>query len=111
MSSTNLKMQPTIHLESKLGNIQVCFCIVGCIFDSFRLIIIRELPCITALQSFYFHKMLAVVLFKCLRFNKHIFRIIFRVLPVGLSDHVILSLILGLFIVSIKSPRNVKLFS
>jgi hypothetical protein len=65
----------------------------------------------TALESFYFHQMLAVVLFKCLRFNKHISCIILRVLPVGLSDHVILSLILRLFIVSIKSLRNVKLFS
>jgi hypothetical protein len=44
-------MQPTIHLQSKFGYYRrpypdlLCKCIVGCIFNSVRLIIItREIP-------------------------------------------------------------------
>jgi hypothetical protein len=49
-SRTELKMQPTIHLQSEPGHdadkIQVLFskCIVGCIFSFVWLIIIREIP-------------------------------------------------------------------
>jgi hypothetical protein len=52
MSPTELKMQPTIHLQSKLGHGREKFpgllrkCIVGCIFNSVGLIITREIPCI-----------------------------------------------------------------
>jgi hypothetical protein len=48
MSPTELKMQPTIHLECKAGydtySALPAKCIVGYIFNSIRLIIIRELP-------------------------------------------------------------------
>jgi hypothetical protein len=52
MSLTELKMQPTIHLERKAGDGRgKCpalrsKCIVGCIFNSFGLIVARELPCV-----------------------------------------------------------------
>jgi hypothetical protein len=52
MSPTELKMQPTIHLQSKpeygRGEFPdlLCKCFVGCIFNSVGLIIIREIPCI-----------------------------------------------------------------
>jgi hypothetical protein len=52
MSPTELKMQPTIHLERKAGylprqNTDLRFkCIVGCIFNSVGLVITRESPCI-----------------------------------------------------------------
>jgi hypothetical protein len=52
MTPTELKMQPTIHLQSKSGpgrgqnpGLQ-CQCIVGCIFNSVGLIITREILCI-----------------------------------------------------------------
>jgi hypothetical protein len=50
MSSTELKMQPTIHLERAAGYGRGKYpalrskCIVGCIFNSVRLIITRESP-------------------------------------------------------------------
>jgi hypothetical protein len=53
MSPIELKMQPTIHLEGKAGYLMrpdralPSKCIVGCIFNSVRLIITREIPCIT----------------------------------------------------------------
>jgi hypothetical protein len=41
------KMQPTIHLERKAGYLpRFSRCIVGCIYKSVGLIIIRESPCI-----------------------------------------------------------------
>jgi hypothetical protein len=43
MSPTELKMQPTIHLERKALRSKF---IVGCIFNSVGLIITRESPCI-----------------------------------------------------------------
>jgi hypothetical protein len=46
MTPTELKMQPTIHLEPEAG-FGCGKCIVGCIFNYLGLIIIRELPCIT----------------------------------------------------------------
>jgi hypothetical protein len=52
MSPTELKMQPTIHLERKTGFGRGKYpavhskCIVGCIFNSVGLIITRESPCI-----------------------------------------------------------------
>jgi hypothetical protein len=51
MSPTELKMQSTIHLQSKAGYGRrqdpglLCKCIVGCIFNSFGLIT-REIFCI-----------------------------------------------------------------
>jgi hypothetical protein len=51
MIPTELKMQPTIHLEGKAGYLPCLHpalrskCIVGCIFNSVGLIIIRESPC------------------------------------------------------------------
>jgi hypothetical protein len=50
MSPIELKMQPTIHLEGYLMRPDPALpsiCIVGCIFNSVRLIITREIPCIT----------------------------------------------------------------
>jgi hypothetical protein len=52
MSPTVLKMQPTIHFQSKfeysprpdLG--LLCKRIMGCIFNSFGLILTSEIPCI-----------------------------------------------------------------
>jgi hypothetical protein len=50
MSSIELKMQPTIHLEGKAGYLTRPYpalpskCIVGCIFNSIRLSITREYP-------------------------------------------------------------------
>jgi hypothetical protein len=52
MTPTELKMQPTIHLERKAGYLPCPYpalrseCIVGCIFNSAKLIIIREALCI-----------------------------------------------------------------
>jgi hypothetical protein len=52
MSLTKLKMQPTIHLESKAGYGRGKYtavpsqCIVGCIVNCAGLIITREIPCI-----------------------------------------------------------------
>jgi hypothetical protein len=52
MSPTELKMQPTIHLQSKPGYGRgefpglLCKCIMGCIFNSVGLIIIRKIPCV-----------------------------------------------------------------
>jgi hypothetical protein len=52
MSTTELKMQPTIHLQSKPGYGReefpglLCKCIVGCIFNSVGLIITRKIPCV-----------------------------------------------------------------
>jgi hypothetical protein len=51
MSPTELKMQPTIHLERRAGYGRGKYaalrskCIVGCIFNSVGLIITRESPC------------------------------------------------------------------
>jgi hypothetical protein len=51
MSPTELKMQPTIHLERKAGYGRGKYpvlsynCIVGCIFNSVGLIITREIFC------------------------------------------------------------------
>jgi hypothetical protein len=51
MRPTELKMQPTIHLEHKAGYLPCPYpdllykCIVGCIFNSVGLIITREIPC------------------------------------------------------------------
>jgi hypothetical protein len=51
MGPTELKMQPTIHLQSKSGcgrgqyPVLLCKCIVGCIFHSAGLIITREISC------------------------------------------------------------------
>jgi hypothetical protein len=51
MRPTELKMQPTIHLEGKAGYLPRPHhslrskCIVGCIFNSVGLIIIHELRC------------------------------------------------------------------
>jgi hypothetical protein len=56
MSPTELKMQPTIHLERKAGYGRGKFpvlpskCIVGCIFNSVGLIITRKSPCILCVQ-------------------------------------------------------------
>jgi hypothetical protein len=50
MSPTELKMQPTIHLECKIGYLPrpypaLCSkCIMGCILNSIGLIITRESP-------------------------------------------------------------------
>jgi hypothetical protein len=50
MNPTELKMQPTIHLQKKPEYSPrpypgvVYKCIVGCIFDSVGLIITREIP-------------------------------------------------------------------
>jgi hypothetical protein len=50
MNPRELKMQPTIHLEGKAGYGRGKYpalpskCIVGCIFNSVGLIIIREIP-------------------------------------------------------------------
>jgi hypothetical protein len=58
MSPTELKMQPTIHLERKTGSgrdkypalpSKCVVCCVVCIFKSVRLIIIRESPCILSI--------------------------------------------------------------
>jgi hypothetical protein len=52
MSPTELKMQPTIHLEPKAGYGRgehpavPSRCIVGCIVNCAGLIITREIPCI-----------------------------------------------------------------
>jgi hypothetical protein len=52
MSPTELRMQPTIHLENKGGHGRGKYpalpsqCIVGCIFRSVALIITRDIPCI-----------------------------------------------------------------
>jgi hypothetical protein len=52
MSQTELKMQPTIHLEGKAGHLPRpnpvlrSKCIVGCVFNSLELIITRESSCI-----------------------------------------------------------------
>jgi hypothetical protein len=52
MSQTKLKMQPTIHLLNKTWILSascpgsLCKCIVGCIFNSVRLVIIRKILCI-----------------------------------------------------------------
>jgi hypothetical protein len=52
MSPTELKMQPTIHLEGQTGYGRGKYpawpsqCIVGGIFNSVELIITREIPCI-----------------------------------------------------------------
>jgi hypothetical protein len=52
MTPTELKMQPTIHLEGKAAYLSRRYpalrskCIVGCIFNSVGLIITREIPCI-----------------------------------------------------------------
>jgi hypothetical protein len=52
MSLTELKMQPTIHLERKAGYFARPYlalrskCIVGCIFNSVGFIITCETPCI-----------------------------------------------------------------
>jgi hypothetical protein len=59
MSPTELKMQPTIHLEGKTGNLPRPYpalrskCIVGCIFNSVGLIITRESPCTLFLIYLY----------------------------------------------------------
>jgi hypothetical protein len=51
MSPTELKMQPTIHLQSKPGDYPppnpalLSKCIVGCIFSSVGLIITGEISC------------------------------------------------------------------
>jgi hypothetical protein len=51
MTPAELKMQPTIHLEGKTGYGRGKYpalsskCIVGCIFNTVRLIITREIPC------------------------------------------------------------------
>jgi hypothetical protein len=50
-------MQPTIHLEGKAGYLPRPYtalrskCIVGCIFNSVRLIITRESLCITKYKA------------------------------------------------------------
>jgi hypothetical protein len=50
MSPTELKMQPTIHLERKAGYGRDKYpalpskCIVGCIFNSVGVMITREIP-------------------------------------------------------------------
>jgi hypothetical protein len=45
MSQTELKMQPTIHLQSKAEYTGLqCKCIVGCIFNSVGLITTRKIP-------------------------------------------------------------------
>jgi hypothetical protein len=55
MSPTQLKMQPTIHLQNKPGNGRGQYtrklrkCIVGCIFNCVGLIITREKLCICIL--------------------------------------------------------------
>jgi hypothetical protein len=52
MSPTELKMQPRIHLERKVGHLTRPYsdlrskCIVGCIFNSVGLIITCESSCI-----------------------------------------------------------------
>jgi hypothetical protein len=51
MNPTELKMQDTIHLQSKPGYFSrpylglLCKCVVGCILNSVGLIINRETPC------------------------------------------------------------------
>jgi hypothetical protein len=58
MNPTELKMQPTIHLQSKAGYLPRPYaalrskCIVGCIFNSVGLIITRESPCICRLHQY-----------------------------------------------------------
>jgi hypothetical protein len=52
MNPTELKMQPTIHLEGKTGYLPRSYralrskCIVGCSFNSVAHIIAPESPCI-----------------------------------------------------------------
>jgi hypothetical protein len=52
MSSTELKMQPTIHWEGKTGYLLRPYpvlrskCIVGCIFNTVGFIITRKIPCL-----------------------------------------------------------------
>jgi hypothetical protein len=55
MSPTELKMQPTIHVQKEpdiLISVARFFrkCSVGCIFNSVGLIITREIPCIQIYQ-------------------------------------------------------------
>jgi hypothetical protein len=56
MNPTELKMQPTIHLEGKAGYGRGKYpalpsqCIVGCIFNSIGLIINRTSPCTDILR-------------------------------------------------------------
>jgi hypothetical protein len=51
MIPTQVKMQPTIHLEGEAGYLPCLYpalrskCIVGCVFNSVGLIITRESPC------------------------------------------------------------------
>jgi hypothetical protein len=58
MSSMELKMQPTIHLENKAGHLPRpnpvlrSKCIVGCVFNSVELIITRESSCILHEKGF-----------------------------------------------------------
>jgi hypothetical protein len=53
MSPMELKMQPTIHWQSKAGYERgqytglLCKCIVGCIFNFVGLITTCEIPCIS----------------------------------------------------------------
>jgi hypothetical protein len=57
MNQTELKMQPTILLERKARYGRGKYpdlrskCIVGCIFNSVRVIITRESPCIVTRHS------------------------------------------------------------
>jgi hypothetical protein len=64
MSTTELKMQPTIHLERKAYPALRCKCIVGCIFNSVVRIITREIP------SIYLHLKNSYT-FPCLSISWH----------------------------------------
>jgi hypothetical protein len=56
MTPTELKMQPTIHLQSKTGYGRGQYpglqwkCIVACIFKSVGFIITHEIPCIVKFE-------------------------------------------------------------
>jgi hypothetical protein len=67
MSPTQLKMQPTIHLQSLRGYCPRPFpglfwkCIVGCIFNCVGLIITREIPSIQGVSAKTFEPNISVI--------------------------------------------------